>query len=257
MRRDARGRLGVARRQRDKASGAPAGALIAHLDPKSAAAEAYRTLRTSIQFAGLDHQCRSIVVTSSSPGEGKSTTVANFGVVLAQTGSRVCLIDSDLRRPSLHRIFGLGNARGLTTALLEGLSLTEVAQPTGVPHLSVLTSGPLPPNPAELVGSKRMREALEAAVADFDMILLDSPPVVSVADAVALATFADGVVMVVQTGKVPHEVIQRATAQIQAVKGRILGVVMNGVNLKRDGYYYDYYRYSSAYYSGGGEGRTR
>jgi capsular exopolysaccharide synthesis family protein len=241
--------------KRAKAAAGASQSLVAHLDPKSAAAEAYRTLRTSIQFAGLDHKCRSIVVTSSSPGEGKSTTVANFGVVVAQTGSRVCLIDSDLRRPTLHRIFGLGNSRGLTTALLEGLSLTEVAQPTSVPNLSVLTSGPLPPNPAELVGSNRMREALDAAVADFDLVLLDSPPVVSVADAVALATFADGVVMVVQTGKVPQEVIRRATAQILAVKGRILGVVMNGVNLKRDGYYYDYYRYSGAYYTKG-EGRT-
>ncbi len=237
--------------ERPKTPAGPSATLIAHLEPKSPAAEAYRTLRTSIQFAGLDHKCRSIVVTSSSPGEGKSTTVANFGVVLAQTSSRVCLIDSDLRRPTLHRIFGLGNSRGLTTALLEGLSLTEVAQPTNVPNLSVLTSGPLPPNPAELVGSNRMREALEAAVADFDMILLDSPPVVSVADAVALATFADGVVMVVQTGKVPHEVIRRATSQILAVKGRILGVVLNGVNLKRDGYYYDYYRYYNTYDSPG------
>jgi capsular exopolysaccharide synthesis family protein len=227
----------------------PAATLVAHIDPKSPAAEAYRTLRTSIQFAGLDHKCRSIVVTSSSPGEGKSTTVANFGVVMAQTGSRVCLVDSDLRRPTLHRIFGLGNSRGLTTALLDGLPFREVAQPTNVPGLFVLTSGPLPPNPAELVGSNRMREALEAAAGEYDMILLDSPPVISVADAVALATFADGVVMVVQTGKVPHEVIRRATSQILAVKGRILGVVMNGVNLKRDGYYYDYYRYYHSYYS--------
>ena len=225
----------------------PSQTLVAHLDPKSPAAEAYRTLRTSIQFAGLDHKCRSIVVTSSSPGEGKSTTVANFGVVLAQTGSRVCLVDSDLRRPTLHRIFGLPNTRGLTTALLDGQPLSAVAEPTSVSNLSVVTSGPLPPNPAELVGSNRMREALEAATGDYDMILLDSPPVVSVADAVALATFADGVVMVVQTGKVPHEVIRRATGQILAVKGRILGVVMNGVNLKRDGYYYDYYRYYNAY----------
>jgi len=234
---------------RAKPPAGPSATLIAHIDPKSPAAEAYRTLRTSIQFAGLDHKCRSIVVTSSSPGEGKSTTVANFGVVMAQTGSRVCLIDSDLRRPTLHRIFGLGNSRGLTTALLDGLPFAEIAQPTNVANLSVLTSGPLPPNPAELVGSNRMREALEAVAAAFDMILLDSPPVVSVSDAVALATFADGVVMVVQTGKVPHEVIRRATSQILAVKGRILGVVMNGVNLKRDGYYYDYYRYYNSYYS--------
>jgi capsular exopolysaccharide synthesis family protein len=234
---------------RPQATPGPAASLVAHIDPKSPAAEAYRTLRTSIQFAGLDHKCRSIVVTSSSPGEGKSTTVANFGVVLAQTGSQVCLVDSDLRRPTLHRIFGLGNSRGLTTALLDGVPFTEVAQATSVPGLFVLTSGPLPPNPAELVGSNRMREALEGAGGDYDMVLLDSPPVVSVADAVALATFADGVVMVVQTGKVPHEVIRRATSQILAVKGRILGVVMNGVNMKRDGYYYDYYRYYHSYYA--------
>jgi protein-tyrosine kinase len=242
--------------ERAKGAQGPAGSLVAHIDPKSPAAEAYRTLRTSIQFAGLDHKCRSIMVTSSSPGEGKSTTVANFGVVLAQTGSRVCLVDSDLRRPTLHRIFGLANNRGLTTALLDGLPLSQIAQPTNVPNLSVATSGPLPPNPAELVGSNRMREALEAATGEYDMTLLDSPPVVSVADAVALATFADGVVMVVQTGKVPNEVIRRATGQILAVKGRILGVVMNGVNLKRDGYYYDYYRYYNSY-SSPGEGKKR
>jgi protein-tyrosine kinase len=242
--------------ERAKPPAGPSQALVAHLEPKSPAAEAYRTLRTSIQFAGLDHKCRSIMVTSSSPGEGKSTTVANFGVVLAQTGSRVCLVDSDLCRPTLHRIFGLANNRGLTTALLEGLPLSQIAQPTNVPNLSVATSGPLPPNPAELVGSNRMREALEAATGEYDMTLLDSPPVVSVADAVALATFADGVVMVVQTGKVPNEVIRRATGQILAVKGRILGVVMNGVNLKRDGYYYDYYRYYNSY-SSPGEGKKR
>jgi protein-tyrosine kinase len=238
----------MAERAKPAASG-PSSSLIAHSEPKSPAAEAYRSLRTSIQFAGLDHKCRSIVVTSSSPGEGKSTTVANFGVVMAQTGARMCLVDSDLRRPTLHRIFGLSNSRGLTTALLEGLALKDIAQPTLVPNLFVVTSGPLPPNPAELVGSNRMRESLETGVTDFDMVLLDSPPVVSVADAVALASFTDGVVLVVQTGKVPHEVIRRAAGNIQAVKGRILGVVMNAVNLKRDGYYYDYYRYYHSYYT--------
>lgn len=232
-----------------QATSAPSAALVAHADPKSPSAEAYRSLRTSIQFAGLDHKCRSIVVTSSSPGEGKSTTVANFGVVTAQTGSRVCLVDSDLRRPTLHRIFGIGNSRGLTTALLEGLSFTQVAQPTAVPNLFVLTSGPLPPNPAELVGSNRMRESLEAAVGDFELVLLDSPPVVSVSDAIALASFTDGVVLVVSSGKVPHDVVRRAAGQIEAVKGRILGVVINNVNLKRDGYYYDYYRYYQSYYA--------
>ncbi len=126
-----------------------------------------------------------------------------------------------------------------------------------MPNLFVVTSGPLPPNPAELVGSNRMRESLETAVTDFDMVLLDSPPVVSVADAVALASFTDGVVLVVQTGKVPHEVIRRAAGNIQAVKGRILGVVMNAVNLKRDGYYYDYYRYYHSYYTENEGGKRR
>jgi protein-tyrosine kinase len=246
----------MAERAKPAASG-PSSSLIAHIEPKSLAAEAYRSLRTSIQFAGLDHKCRSIVVTSSSAGEGKSTTVANFGVVMAQTGARMCLVDSDLRRPTLHRIFGLSNSRGLTTALLEGLPLKDIAQATLVPNLFVVTSGPLPPNPAELVGSNRMRESLETAVTDFDMVLLDSPPVVLVADAVALASFTDGVVLVVQTGKVSHEVIRRAAGNIQAVKGRILGVVMNAVNLKRDGYYYDYYRYYQSYYTENEEGKRR
>ena len=123
---------------------APA-SLIAETDPRSPASEAYRALRTNIQFAGLDQPCRCIVVTSATAGEGKTTSVANFGVVCAQAGSRVCLVDSDLRRPSLHRIFGLDNTRGLTTALLEGSTLADVARPTRVPNLFLVTSGPLPP----------------------------------------------------------------------------------------------------------------
>ena len=221
----------------------PSPTLVAHIEPKSPAAEAYRTLRTSIQFAGLDHKCRSIVVTSSSPGEGKSTTVANFGVVLAQTGSRVCLVDSDLRRPSLHRIFGLDNTRGLTTALLEGSTLADVARPTRVPNLFLVTSGPLPPNPAELVGGKRMRELLDGALGAFDLVVCDSPPVIAVSDGVALAAQCDGVILIVRVGVVAHDVIRRATEQIQAVRGKILGVLLNDVDLDRDGYHYKYYRY--------------
>lgn len=241
--------------ERGKAQPSNLAILIALTDPKSAAAEAYRTLRTSIQFAGLDHKCRTIVVTSSSPGEGKSTTVANFGVVTAQASARVCLVDSDLRRPTLHKVFGLSNTRGLTTALLEGLPFGEVAQPTKVANLFVLTSGPLPPNPAELVGSNRMRECLEAATAEFDLLLLDSPPIVSISDAIALSAVTDGVILVVQVGKVPYEVVRRTVTQIEAVKGRILGVLMNSVNMKRDGYYYDYYRYYHSYYAGDSKGR--
>lgn len=226
--------------------------LIAEADPKSPASEAYRSLRTNVQFAGLDQPCRTIVITSSSAGEGKTTTVANFGIVVAQAGSRVCLIDSDLRRPTLHRMFGLNNARGLSSALLEGKAFREIAQQTRVPNLWILTSGPLPANPAELVGSKRMREYMDAATADFDLIICDTPPIISVSDGVALAAQCDGVIIVVRAGAIPDEVVRRAIGQIEAVHGRVLGVLLNSINLRRDSYYYDYYRYYHAYYGSDG-----
>jgi protein-tyrosine kinase len=229
--------------------------LITLTEPKSAASEAFRTLRTNIQFAGLDQPCRSIVVTSAGPEEGKTTSVANFGVVSAQAGLRVCVIDSDLRRPALHRLFKLSNARGLTTALLEGLSFAEVAQPTAVPNLSILPSGPLPPNPAELVGSHRMRDCLQAATEAFDLVLCDSPPLMAVGDASALAAQCDGVIFVIRVGKTPNDVLRRVVDQIESVKGRILGVVLNRVDPRRDGYYYYYQAYQRYY--GADEGGTK
>jgi capsular exopolysaccharide synthesis family protein len=228
--------------------GSRADALVTETDPRSPAAEAYRTLRTNIRFAGLDSPCRTIVVTSAGSGEGKTTTAANFAVVAAQSDTRVCLVDADMRRPALHKVFGLPNANGLTTALLEGATFASVAQPTRVPNLCVLTSGPHPPNPAELVGSHRMRDCIDGAMKDFDLVIFDSPPVISVADALALSAQCDGVLLVVRAGKMPHAVVRRTSEQIEAVKGRILGIVLNSVDLRRDGYYYDYYRYYTAYY---------
>ena len=221
----------------------PGESLIALAEPKSAASEAFRTLRTNIQFAGLDQPCRTIVVTSAGPGEGKSTSVANFGIVVAQAGARVCVIDSDLRLPSLHRLFGLDNARGLTTALVEGVSFAEVAQPTRIPNLSLLPSGPLPPNPAELVGSQRMRDSLQAATESFELILCDSPPVMAVGDAAALAGLCDGVVLVIEAGRTAHHLLRRVVEQIEAVKGRILGVLLNRIDPHHDGYYKAYEAY--------------
>ena len=217
--------------------------LISLTEPKSAASEAFRTLRTNIQFAGLDQPCRTIVITSAVPGEGKSTAVANFGVVSAQAGARVCMIDSDLRRPSLHRLFEVDNVHGLTTALVEGLSFAEVAQPSRVPNLSLLTSGPLPPNPAELVGSHRMRDSLQAAAESFDLILCDSPPVMAVGDATALAAQCDGVILVIQIGKTAHDLLRRVVDQIEAVKGRMLGVLLNRADARQDAYYKAYETY--------------
>lgn len=225
--------------------------LIVEADPRSPASEAYRTLRTNIQFAGLDAACRTIVITSASPGEGKSTTVGNFGTVAAQGGSRVCLIDSDLRRPSLHRFFGLHNERGLTTALVEDVPFKAVAQETKIPNLWVVTSGPQPPNPAEMVGSKRMRDLLQSGLSDFDLMLLDSPPAISVSDGIALSAQCDGVILVIRVGAVPAEVVRRVVEQIGAVNGRILGVLLNSADPRRDGYYSNYYRYYHTYYGTG------
>jgi protein-tyrosine kinase len=237
----------MAQRSPAKNAGVP-GILIAETAPKSPAAEAYRTLRTNIQFAGLDRPCRTIVITSATPSEGKTTTAANFGVVCAQAGSRVCLVDADLRKPSLHRVFGMDNQRGLATALLEGKSLADVAVPTRVPGLSVVVSGPLPPNHAELAASRRMHDLLESATHDYDLVICDSPPVLSVSDAVALSAQCDGVILVVRVGAVSTAAVRRAAEQIDAVKGRILGVLLNRVNMRRDGYYAEYHSYYHAYY---------
>jgi protein-tyrosine kinase len=228
-------------------SGTPT-ALVTETAPKSAAAEAYRTLRTNIQFAGLDRPCKTIVITSATPAEGKTTTAANFAAVCAQSGSRVLLVDGDLRMPTLHKIFGLDNHRGLTTTMIEGKSLADVAIPTRVPNLSVVVSGPLPPNQAELTGSRRMHDLLEAATRVFDLIVIDTPPVLSVSDAVALAAQTDGVILVVRGGKTSAEAARRAAEQIDAVKGRILGVVLNRVDARNSGYYADHGRYYDAYY---------
>ncbi len=235
------------RAARPQSAGEP-GILIAETAPKSPAAEAYRTLRTNIQFAGLDRPCRSIVVTSATPAEGKTTTAANFAVVCAQAGSRVCLVDADLRKPALHRVFGVDNQRGLTTAILESKTLADVAAPTRVAGLSVVVSGPLPPNQVELAASQRMRDLLEAGARDFDLILCDTPPVLSVSDAVALSARCDGVILVVRAGGVSTTAARRAVGQIIAVKGRVLGVLLNGVDMRRDGYYAGYQRYYNAYY---------
>src|SRR5262249_27864533 len=164
----------------------------------------------------------------------------------------VCLIDSDLRRPALHRLFGVPNTQGLTTALIDHKPIADVAQLTKTNGLSLVTSGPLPPNPAELVGSRRMRDLLDSSDTAFDLVLCDSPPVIAVADGIALSAQCDGVVLVVRAGTIAHEVIRRAADHIESVKGRILGVILNSVDLRRDGYYH-YYRHYGQYYGTNGK----
>ncbi|MCW5849160.1 MAG: CpsD/CapB family tyrosine-protein kinase [Anaerolineae bacterium] len=213
--------------------------LVTLSQPHSAAAEAYRTVRTSLDFSSLDRSLRTLVVTSAAPNEGKSTTLANLGVTLAQAGRRTLLVDADLRRPSLHHIFRLPNSAGLTTMLLDESTLAAPPFQVGpVEGLLVLTSGPLPPNPAELMASRRI-EALVAALRDqADIVLFDAPPLIAVSDAATLAARVDGVILVVQAEKTKREHVQRAKTLLDRAKAHLIGAVLTDVRLDRSvGYY--------------------
>ena len=235
--------------QKKPASGKQKDPLITLTEPKSAIAEAYRSVRTNLQFTNLDQAKKSIMVTSAGPGEGKSTTVANLGVTMAGAGARTLLVDSDLRRPVLHKLFNLPNTSGLTTVLAEKAPLQESIASTRLPSLFVLPSGPLPPNPAEVLSSRRMVEFAELVKSNFDLVLYDSPPVISISDALILSSCVEAVILVVKCGLFPHELIQQAKAQLEGVKANVLGILLNSVNFRRDGYYYRYYYdYYSSYY---------
>ena len=208
-------------------------ALITRLDPRSPAAEAFRQLRTSIQFASPDRPVRSLLLTSTGPEEGKTTTLANLGIAFAQAGSRVIMVDADLRRPGLHKLFGLKNQVGLTSVVVgdpdQELPLFE----TGVENLWLLPSGPLPPNPAELLASRRMAEVMERLAKAADYVLYDSPPVLAVTDAAILASRVDGVLLVLQAGKTRREFARRAKTALEKVNARILGTILTGVKPDR------------------------
>lgn len=215
---------------------------------QSAGREAYRVLRTNLQFAAVDRPLHTLMITSPGPSEGKSLTVANLAVALAQADKRVVLMDTDLHKPRLHRLFGLRNNVGVTTALLDEQPVTDgLLQPTAVPGLSVLTSGPLPPNPAELLGSARMRELLAHLSAQADMVLLDSPPAAALSDAAILSTQCDGVLLVFDAGETRREIARRAVEALRRVNARIVGAVLNRMPLQGDGYYYYYYNYGYYY----------
>ncbi len=218
-------------------------------EPKSLVAEAYRTLRTNLQFSSLDRPLRSLVVTSAVATEGKTTTAANLAVVLAQAGKRVVLVDADLRRPSAHKLFGLSNRDGLTTALVQDPGqLDGYLQDTPVENLRVLTSGPVPPNPQELLGSQRMEELLRQLEQASDIVLVDTPPSLVVADANVLAARTDGVLLVVNAGTTRRAAIQQAVASLRQIGAHVVGAVLNRVNVRGGRGYYYYYSYYSHYY---------
>jgi capsular exopolysaccharide synthesis family protein len=208
------------------------GDLVAVRSPRSPAAEAYRTLRTNLQFSSLDRDVRTVLVTSGGLGDGKTTVVANLGVALAESGKRVVLVDCDLRRPGLHSLFGLNLSPGLSNALAQETPEPPLS-PTAVPGLSVLTAGDPPPNPAEFVASARMVRLLDRLRESADLVVVDSPPAAMVADAAVLAPSFDGVILVVSAGRTKREAAQRAKQQLDKVGARLLGVVLNNAKLDR------------------------
>lgn len=210
--------------------------------PKSPAAEAYRSLRTSIQFIGLDRPLRTIQVTSASAAEGKSTTIANLGVALAEAGQRVAIVCCDLRRPRLHEFFGLDNAVGFTSVLLGDVPLSAAVQRVpGVERLLLLASGPVPPNPSELLAGRRTVEVLTTLQAEADVVLIDCPPILPVTDAALLSSRVDATLLVATAGRTTRKEFQRACERLAQVEAPVIGTVLNGVSDEESyGYTYRY-----------------
>jgi len=222
-------------------------ALLLDLDQRSPLAEAYRHLRTSVLLSSAGRAPKTLVVTSCVPSEGKTTTTINLAVTLAQTGARVLVIDGDMRRPSVHGSFGAENKRGLSNLLSAEMSEAEmlaVVQKEEESGLYLLTSGPVPPNPAELIGSDQMRKVVLELGKTFDHIVIDSPPVASFTDGILLAAVSDGVILVIHANECSRKVVQRARQALLDVGAKVLGVVLNRVNLRSPDYYYNYQYYS-------------
>ncbi len=212
--------------------------LITLTDPRSPVSEAYRTLRTNLSFYSLDNPLRSLVVTSPAPNEGKSTTIANLAVTIAQSGRRTILVDCDLRRPSLHDLFGLKAEPGFTDLVLAD-NMELPLQPTGVDNLWLLASGAKPPNPADLLGAKKVDQIIAQLQEEADMVLFDAPPVMAVTDAAVLGAKVDGVLLVIQAGKTKRDHAERAKETLEKAKVRIVGAALT--NAPKDSAISGYY----------------
>jgi capsular exopolysaccharide synthesis family protein len=219
---------------------------------RSSAAEAYRVLRTSVLLSTAGSPPRTILVTSGQPGEGKTTTVINTAISLAQLGASVLVVDGDLRRPSAHKMFEISQSQGLSTYLSREIELEPLIQKLQIPNLSLLPCGPVPPNPAELISSEKMKTMVRELRSKYDHILIDSPPLMNVTDPVILSTLVDGVILVVHGGRSSRQVVQRTRQELTSVGAKIFGVVLNNVDMRREGY--DSYHYYSRYYGRYGDG---
>lgn len=220
--------------------------LVTATAPKSPPAEAYRTLRSNVNFSLVDQPCKSFLITSAGAGEGKSMVVANLATVMAQTGQRVLLVDTDLRRPALHTLVGGESTPGLTNVLVGDFELGDAIRDSDVPGLSLLPSGPLPPNPAELLDSQKMTDLVKTLEERYDAVLFDSPPAIVLTDAVVLSSKVQGTIMIAESAKVTREAFSETKRLIERARGRILGVVVNKLRLAPSDYYYYYYYYDYA-----------
>jgi capsular exopolysaccharide synthesis family protein len=229
----------------------PRGDKLTALDSLSSVVESYRMLRTSVLLSTAGTPPKTILITSSQPGEGKTTTAVNTAISLSQLGASVLLIDADLRRPAVHKAFKIPHARGISNYLSSHTPVENLIVKLPIPNLSILPCGPIPPNPAELISSDRMKDLLRNLGHQFDHILIDSPPLISVTDPVILSTMVDGSILVVQAGKSTRELVRRARQELAGVGAKVFGVVLNNVDIKREGYDdYDYYRFSNGYGDG-------
>lgn len=247
---DAKGKSYYGKRRRRlpssaKQDGALAPELIVHERPLSGIAEAARSIRTNLMFMNPDKPFRKLLVSSAAPSEGKTTVATSIAIAFAQSGERVCIIDCDLRRPRLHRIFGRAGDMGITNVLVGEASIDEVAKPTVVPNLSSIPAGPTPPNPADLLHSDRFKKFLADLGARFDRIVIDSPPLVAVTDSAILSTLVDGAIFVVRAFKTSTHLSRQGLRSLRDVEAPVVGAVLNAVNLNRHeySYYYHYYYY--------------
>jgi non-specific protein-tyrosine kinase len=250
--------VGLIAKMSSSVTGPDKSRLIAMREPRSPVVEAFRSLRTNIQFAGVDQPMRSLLITSAGPAEGKSTVASNLAVVMAQAGLKVALVDCDLRRPSQHKQFEIPNRTGLTDILLRDPSQWhDIMVPSGVPNLLLISSGALPPNPSELLGSKRMHQLLEYLQQSHDVMILDAPPLLPVTDALVLASMADGVVMVIDYGATRIGEAVQGKSQLDQSGAHLVGIVMNRIPTGRRGYAYYYYYRRYYNYDDGGNGKRR
>ena len=216
--------------------------IISQRDPKDPVSEAYRTIRNSLKFASLDKSIKSLLITSSVENEGKTTSVANLGISITREGKKVLLIDTDLRRPTIHELFGVSNLIGITTILAEEAKSGEAIKETDIEGLSLLTSGPVPPDPGRLVESAKMKQLIKDLGQQYDIVILDSPPILLSNDVVMMAGYVDSSIMIMESGKTSMRAFSQARELLKQANIEPIGIILNKVRIERSGYHYYYYK---------------